>query len=104
MKTYDITTEQIVEAGARALAQETLIEHFRDEAHFRDQKPPSDDEVAGIAEEWLGVALAAMLPLIRKQLADEVRNNPVRFYEDDRQYIYEEATEDAARLIEGVEL
>lgn len=94
----DITTEQIVEAGARAAYDE-----------WRERHPGSltwETDADWRKDEFrrpVGVALTAMLPLIRKQLADEVRNNPVRSYEDDRQYIYEEATEDAASVIEGVE-
>lgn len=63
-----ITTEQIVEAGARAAYDE-----------WRERHPGSltwETDADWRKDEFrrpVGVALTAMLPLIRKQLADEVR-------------------------------
>jgi|SRR5690606_33639173 len=91
-----ITTEQIVEAGARALCE---------------AQNPGDswrDFDGSSYQAWLKgcatAALEAMLPLIRKQLADEVRGQVVRPipFLVERDQGWNAAIEQAARLIEGV--
>lgn len=91
----DITTEQIVEAGASALLGDNC---------------PDEGELCSCAD-WhreAETALTAMLPLIRKQLADEVRGH---FATDEHPgmdrstaEMYEDIVLEAANVIEeGVE-
>lgn len=109
----DYTTEQIVEAGAEQVEAHALVENW------------GDDGVVFVGcncGQWFGKALeggwsratqhvaqsalTAMLPLIRKQLADEVRGmadvHPPGYFATRPSGLIDR--DRAARLIEEVEL